>query len=66
MLPREIKAQDHDGFVCEHFSYVVDLRPLLAHIFNRAMCEGFYTSWAELTIVLIFKIGHPTKPSKQS
>ena len=61
------KTQDHDGLVGEHVIYTYyTLVPVVAHIFNRAMCEGFYTSWAELTIVLIFKIGHPTKPSKQS
>ena len=52
------KAQDHDGLVGEHFIYARDtLLPLLAHIFNRAMCEGFPTRWTEHTIVAILKNG---------
>ena len=36
------KGQDHDGLVGDHFIYAHDiLLPLLANIFNRAMCEGF-------------------------
>ena len=48
------KAQDHDGLVGEYFIYSCDiLLPLLAHIFNRAMCEGLPTRWTEHTIVPI-------------
>ena len=40
------KAQDRDGLVGDHFIYARDtLLPLLAHIFNRTMCEGFPTRW---------------------
>ena len=45
------KAHDHDGFVGEQFIYALDiLLPLLAHIFNRAMCEGFPTRWTQQTL----------------
>ena len=58
------KAQDHDGLVGEHFIYARDtLLPLLAHIFNRAMCEGFPTRWTQHTIVPILKSGDPMMPS---
>ena len=44
--------------VSEHFIYALDILVLLlAHIFNRAMSEGFPTSWIEYTIVPIFKSG---------
>ena len=58
------KAQDHDGLVGEYFIYAYEiLFPLLGHIFNRAMCEYFPTSWTEHTIVPIFKSGDPMMPS---
>ena len=41
------KAQDHNGLVYEHFIYtrdIVVLLPLLAHILNIAMFEGFPNS----------------------
>ena len=40
------KAQDHHGFAGEHFIYAHDiLLFLLAYVFDRAMCEGFPSSW---------------------
>ena len=58
------KAQDHDGLVGEHFIYARDtLLPFLAHIFNRAMCEGFCSRWTKHTIVSILKSGDPIMPS---
>ena len=54
---------DHDELVSEHFIYVLDsLVLLLAHIFKRAISEGFPTSWTEYTIVPIFKSGEPMMP----
>ena len=38
------------------------LCPLLAHIFNKAMCEGFLTRWIKHTIVPILKSGDPIMP----
>ena len=58
------KAQDHDGLFGEHFIYARDtLLPLLAHIFNRAMCKGFPTRWTKYTIVPILKSRDPMMPS---
>lgn len=57
------KAQDHDGLVGEHFSYARDtLALLIVHVFNRAICEGFPTSWTEHIIVPLFKSGDPMVP----
>ena len=43
------KAQDHDGLVVRQFIHSRDiLLPLLTHIFNRAMCESFYTRWTDI------------------
>ena len=57
-------AQDHDGLVGEHFIYARNiLLPLLAHIFNRAMCEGFPIRLTKHTIVPILKSGGPMMPS---
>ena len=46
---KKCKAQDHD--IGEHFIYAHDiLLPLRAHIFNRAMCEGFPTRWQNIPL----------------
>ena len=49
--------------VDEHFIHAHDmLVPLLAHIFNRAMSEGFATSLIKHTIVAIFDFGDAMIP----
>ncbi|MCO5570021.1 hypothetical protein L7F22_023735 [Adiantum nelumboides] len=54
------RAQDHDGLVGEHFIYACrELAPLLAHMFNRSVCEGFPASRTANTIVPLFKSGDP-------
>ena len=59
----QIEFQDHDGLVGEHFVYAEDtLFPLLAHIFNRAMCEGS-TYYLDRTYHFsIFKSRDPIMP----
>ena len=44
-LPFE-KAQNHDGLAHEHFFF----GRYQAHIFNRAMCEGFPNTWTEYIV----------------
>ena len=54
------KPQDPHGLAGEQIIYVRDtLLLLLAHICNRAICEGFPTSWTEHTIVTKLKSGDP-------
>ena len=49
--------------VGEHFIYARDiLLPLLAHIFNRAVREGFPARWTEHIIVPIHKREKPMLP----
>ena len=42
------KAQDLHGLVGEHIMYIhYILLQLLAHIFDRVICEGFPNGWTE-------------------
>ena len=50
--------EDHDGLVAEHLRHAQGtLAHLLAHMFNRAVCDGFPESWSTNTILPIFKAG---------
>ena len=58
------KALDYDGLAGEHFMYARDIvAPLLVHVFNRAVCEGFPPSWTEHTVIPLFKSGDPMMPN---
>lgn len=58
------RAQDHEGLVAEHFIHARDtIAPILAWMFNRAMCEGFPSSWSDHTIVPLLKSGDPMMPT---
>ena len=58
------KAQDHDALVAKHDIYAHEiLLPLLAHILNRAMSEGFLTRCTEHSTVPILKSGDSMMPS---
>ncbi|MCO5582230.1 hypothetical protein L7F22_036122 [Adiantum nelumboides] len=58
------RARDQAGLQAEHLIYGCDaLAPLIAHLFNRALSEGFPESWTEHTIVPIHKPGDTMDPS---
>ncbi|MCO5590480.1 hypothetical protein L7F22_044450 [Adiantum nelumboides] len=51
------------GLQAEHLIYGREtLAPLIAHLFNRALVEGFPDSWTEHTIVPIHKSGDVMDP----
>jgi hypothetical protein len=57
-------SQNHDGLIAKHISHACDtLAPLLAHMFNRALCEGFPPTWSTNTISPIHKSGDPLDPN---
>ncbi|MCO5558046.1 hypothetical protein L7F22_011621 [Adiantum nelumboides] len=58
------RAIDQYSLHAEHIIYGREtLAPLIAHLFNRALAEGFPDSWIENTIVPIHKPGDPMDPS---
>ncbi|MCO5582134.1 hypothetical protein L7F22_036024 [Adiantum nelumboides] len=58
------RARDQAGLQAEHLIYgCAALAPLIAHLFNRALSEGFPESWTEHTIVPIHKSGDTMDPS---
>ena len=69
MVTRAIKnlqhsrASDHTGLQSEHLIYAATtLSPLIAHMFNRALTEGFPPEWTMHTIVPIHKAGDAMDP----
>ncbi|MCO5584762.1 hypothetical protein L7F22_038694 [Adiantum nelumboides] len=58
------RARDQYSLQAEHIIYGrATLAPLIAHLFNRALAEGFPDSWIENTTVPIHKSGDPMDPS---
>ena len=54
------RAYDHEGLAAEHFIHARDmLAEPLAVLFNRAMCEGFPSTWSKSIIIPILKSGDP-------
>lgn len=57
------RTQDHTRMRGEHLSFASDtLAPLIAHIFNRALSEGFPHSWAMNTFTPIHEAGDQSDP----
>jgi len=57
------RATDHTGLQSEHLIYAADiLAPLIAHVFNRVVVEGFPKEWTRHTIVPLHKSGDALDP----
>ncbi|MCO5547050.1 hypothetical protein L7F22_000491 [Adiantum nelumboides] len=62
--PTAWEGGDQTGLQAEHLIYGCDaLAPLIAHLFNRGLSEGFPESWTEHTIVPIHESGDTMDPS---
>ncbi|MCO5609097.1 hypothetical protein L7F22_063319 [Adiantum nelumboides] len=58
------RAADHTGLQGEYFIHAAHtLAPLIAHLFNRALAEGFPESWTMHTIVPLHKAGDRMDPA---
>ena len=58
------KAADHTGLQAEHLVYAQDdLAPLITHLFNRALSEGFPPQWRMNTVAPIHKGGDSMDPN---
>ena len=57
------RSADHTGLQSEHLIYAATtIAPLIAHVFNRAIGEGFPEEWTRHTIVPIHKSGDTLDP----
>ena len=57
------RSADHTRLQSEHIIYAAStIAPLIAHIFNRAIGEGFPEEWTKHTIVPIHKSGDTLDP----
>ena len=57
------RSADHTGLQSEHIIYAAStIAPLIAHIFNRAIGEGFPEEWTQHTIVPIHKSSDTLDP----
>ena len=57
------RAQDHTGMRGEHLVFASHtLAPFIAHLFNRALVEGFPHTWSTNTIAPIHKAGDRMDP----
>ncbi|MCO5554543.1 hypothetical protein L7F22_008073 [Adiantum nelumboides] len=58
------RATDHTGLQGKYFIYAAHtLAPLIAHLFNTALAEGFPESWTMHTIVPLHKAGDRMDPA---
>lgn len=57
------RAKDHEGLCTKFVAYVIKtLAPILATLFNEAVCHGFPRAWTLNTITPIHKAGDPMNP----
>ena len=57
------RSADHTGLQSEHIIYAAStIAPLIAHVFNRAIGEGFPEAWTQHTIVPIHKSSDTLDP----